>query len=266
MEAITLRHLMSHSAGFRSPTWPWGGDKDWHPHEPTEWSQLVAMMPYTEIEFEPDSRYQYSNPGIIFLGRVIEQLSGDDYEIYIDKNIFKPLAMTQSYFDRTPYHLLQHRSNNYYIRDGQSVANGLDFDTGITVSNGGLNAPLGDMAKYLAFLVGSDDAETQAVYNGVLARSSLEEMWQVRHPVAERGPFQESVALLFHVMERDGFRVVGHTGSQQAFRAFFYVDPVARTAALAAFNTVGWDEGPDTRTLMNGVRAKLFETIFPLFN
>ncbi|HMB89629.1 MAG TPA: serine hydrolase domain-containing protein, partial [Rhodothermales bacterium] len=91
MDAITLRHLMSHSAGFRSPTWPWGGDKDWHPHEPTEWSQLVAMMPYTEVEFEPDSKYHYSNPGIIFLGRVIEQLTGDDYEVYIDKNIFKPL-------------------------------------------------------------------------------------------------------------------------------------------------------------------------------
>jgi CubicO group peptidase (beta-lactamase class C family) len=265
MDAITLRHLMSHSAGFRSPTWPWGGDKDWHPHEPTEWSQLVAMMPYTEIEFEPDSKYHYSNPGIIFLGRVIEQLTGEDYEVYIDKNLFKPLAMTQSYFDRTPYHLLKNRSNNYYIREGKPVANGLDFDTGITVSNGGLNAPLGDMAKYLAFLMGTDDPDQQALYDGLLARASLEEMWQVRHAVAERGPFQESVGLLFHVMERDGFRVVGHTGSQQAFRAFFYVDPAARTAAIAAFNTVGWDEPPDTRTLMEGVRADLFETIFPLF-
>ncbi|MGI8844497.1 MAG: serine hydrolase domain-containing protein, partial [Gemmatimonadaceae bacterium] len=51
MEAITIRQLLSHSAGFRNPTWPWGGDEPWHPHEPTEWSQLVAMMPYTEILF-----------------------------------------------------------------------------------------------------------------------------------------------------------------------------------------------------------------------
>lgn len=27
MEAITIRQLMSHSAGFRGPTWPWGGDE-----------------------------------------------------------------------------------------------------------------------------------------------------------------------------------------------------------------------------------------------
>lgn len=61
---ITIWHLRSHSAGFRNPTWPWGGDERWHPHEPTEWSQLVAMMPYTEVRFKPGSKYSYSNPGM----------------------------------------------------------------------------------------------------------------------------------------------------------------------------------------------------------
>src|SRR5450759_2832927 len=46
---VKIRHLMSHSAGFRAATWPWGGDKPWHPFEPTTWEQLVAMMPYTEV-------------------------------------------------------------------------------------------------------------------------------------------------------------------------------------------------------------------------
>jgi CubicO group peptidase (beta-lactamase class C family) len=76
MEGITLRHLLSHSAGFRSGTWPWTEGEDWEPYEPTEWSQLVAMMPYTRILFPPGSRFSYSNPGIIFLGRVIEKVSG----------------------------------------------------------------------------------------------------------------------------------------------------------------------------------------------
>ncbi len=85
---------MTHSAGFRGATWPWGGDKPWHPFEPTSWSQLVAMFPYTEVEFQPGSRHSYSNPGIIFLGIIIERLTGDDYEVYIDKNVLKPLEMT----------------------------------------------------------------------------------------------------------------------------------------------------------------------------
>jgi CubicO group peptidase (beta-lactamase class C family) len=101
MEAITLRHLMTHSAGFRAGTWPWGGTQPWHPHEPTEWSQIVAMLPYTEILFEPGTRHGYLNPGIIFLGRIVELLTGDDFEVYVDKNILKPLGMHRSYFDVT---------------------------------------------------------------------------------------------------------------------------------------------------------------------
>jgi CubicO group peptidase (beta-lactamase class C family) len=54
---------MSHSAGFRASTWPWGGDRRWHPFEPTRWEQLVAMLPYTQILFKPGTKYSYSNPG-----------------------------------------------------------------------------------------------------------------------------------------------------------------------------------------------------------
>src|SRR5919197_697861 len=53
---IRIRHLMSHSAGFRNPTWIWRDDsKDWQPFEPPGWGQLVAMMPYTEVLFKPGS-------------------------------------------------------------------------------------------------------------------------------------------------------------------------------------------------------------------
>src|SRR5688500_1017418 len=87
MRGITIRHLLSHSAGFRAGTWPWGGDKAWHPFEPPGWDQVAAMMPYTEILYPPGSKYSYSNPGLIFLGRVIEKLSGEPFETYIDKEI-----------------------------------------------------------------------------------------------------------------------------------------------------------------------------------
>src|SRR4030095_2609788 len=173
MEAITLRHLLSHSSGFRSPTWPWGGDLPWHPFEPTQWSQVVAMFPYTEILFPPGSRYSYSNPGLIFLGETIQRLTGDEYEVYADKNLLDPLGMYSSYYDVTPYHLKAFQSNNYYVWNGKAEPNGPDFDTGITTSNGGLNAPLADMAKYLRFLLGGGGGL-------VLQRSTLEEMWRPR--------------------------------------------------------------------------------------
>jgi CubicO group peptidase (beta-lactamase class C family) len=262
MEEITLRHLMTHSSGFRNPTWPWGGDKEWHPHEPKSWEQVVAMLPYTEIKFKPGSRYGYSNPGIIFLGRVIEILSGDDYEVYMDKNVLKPLQMYNSYFDITPYHLLKHRSNNYYIREDSLITNGLDFDTGVTVSNGGLNAPLGDMAKYLTFLMGSNNKD-----HNILKRSSLTEQWQIFLPVEESNGIKKSIGLSFFILEYNGLKLIGHTGGQKGFISFFYVHPESKTAAIAVFNTLDQPQkGPsNTRLLSEKLRNVFIEKMWPLF-
>ncbi len=272
MEEITIRHLMSHSAGFRASTFPWGGGEDWHPHEPTEWSQLVAMIPYTRIEFEPGSRFSYSNPGVVFLGRVIEKVSGDVFEAYIDKNIFRPLGMRRSYFDVTPWALQRFRSNHYTVRDGRPDPGGLDFNTGITVSNGGLNAPLGDMARYLAFLMGaravdsSYGPEYSPDYDAVLSRNSLTEMWRSEVDIGD-GPYgMASMGLAFFLYERDGVQIIGHTGSQRAFRAFMYVDPIANVGVIAAFNTVGSNGGdPQTDELRIRITQRVLAELFPLF-
>ena len=261
MEDVTLRHLLSHSSGFRTSTWPWGG-KSWQPHEPTAWSQIVAMLPYTEIRFEPGSRYSYSNPGIIFLGRVIELLTGDDYEVYVQKNILTPLGMRDSYFDGTPYHLLRHRSDNYTVRGEEIIANGLDFDTGITTSNGGLNGPLTDMVKYLAFLTGDMGEPGRSV----LRRSSLEEMWKPLQSAGALDGIETSMGLTFFVLRAGERRYLGHTGGQKSFVSFIYFHPESRAAAVAAFNTLGAADGkPHTRAILARVRAALFERIFPLF-
>ena len=156
------------------------------------------------FSFPPARSTATRNPGIIFLGRVIEKLSGDDFEVYVDKNIFRPLGMSRSYFDLTPYHLLADRSNNYEVKDGQPQANGLDFDTGITTSNGGLNAPLTDMAKYFAFLLGKGPGALGAV--PVLRRSSLLEMWRPVLPASDAEAMGDSVALLFFVKHAAGPR------------------------------------------------------------
>jgi CubicO group peptidase (beta-lactamase class C family) len=237
--AITLRHLMSHSAGFRGGTWPWR-EHDWQPFEPRSWAQLEAMLPYTQVEFKAGTRFSYSNPGIVYLGQVIERLSGEDFEVYVDKNILKPLAMHSSYFDRTPPHLLRHRSHSYYISGGKRVAAPFDVDTGITVSNGGLNAPLPDMAKYVAFLLG--DSGRAADYDLVLKRSSLEEMW--RPQIAAGADFTQGrmakttqSGLSFFIDQGRGVRFIGHNGDQNGFKAYLSLCPDQRVGTLLAFNT-----------------------------
>lgn len=265
MDAITLRHLLSHSAGFRSPTWPWGGSEEWHPHEPTEWSQLVAMMPYTRIHFAPGSRYNYSNPGIVFLGRTIEAVTGDVYEAYMDKNLFRLLDMRRSYFDVTPWHLLEHRSNNYRVVDGRPVANGLDFNTGITVSNGGLNAPVGDLAKWVAFLL-DRAAARRASHEQVLSRSSLEEMWLEVVPIGDSPLGPEAMGLSFFLYDHEGRKLVGHTGSQKSFRSFILLDPETGVGAIGVVNTAGGDEtAPASEQILTELRVRIAQELFPLF-
>lgn len=238
-DKITIRQLMSHSAGFRNGTWKWR-DQEWQPFEPPGWAQLAAMMPYTEVLFRPGTRFSYSNPGIVYLGQLIERLSGEDFEVYVDKNILRPLGMYSSYFDHTPPYLLRHRSHSYYIRDGQRVAAPFDVDTGVTVSNGGLNAPMTDMARYVAFLIG--DPAQQADYDIVLKRSSLEEMW--RPVIAAGDDFSQGrmarttqSGLSFFIDAAGPVRFVGHNGDQNGFRAYLSLCPDRRAGSLLAFNT-----------------------------
>lgn len=259
MDDITIKMVLSHSTGLRDPTWPWGGNKEWHPFEPMEWEQIVAMLPYTEILFEPGSRYSYSNPAFIFLGRIIEIVTGDDYEVYIDKNILKPLGMHRTYFDITPYHLLKNRANNYTLREGKLMANGLDFDTGITTSNGGLNSPVGDMVKYISFLTGRNtDYE-------ILKRSSLEELWEKQLPVGEMNGVRESVALSFFLEDVEEMQLIGHTGTQKAFYSFFYLQPSSGSACIAITNTDSSDGTLDPDKLRIELSHHVFRNLFILY-
>ena len=244
IDSVTIRMLLSHSAGFQNPTWPYTSGKDWEPFEPTTWNQLVAMMPYQELHFRPGTRFSYSNPGFIYLARVIEQLSGDPWESYVQKNIFAPLALSHSYFGATPYYLAADRSNNYYVsRDSESGsiverANGRDFDPGITIPNGGWNAPLSDLAAYTAFLTGAaHDDSTRRRYDVVIPRALLTSMWHPLHPMSEGASAPDSMALSFFVIHRGSTTILGHTGSQAGFRSFLFFNPATSVAVIAAFNT-----------------------------
>lgn len=240
---VTLRHLMSHSAGFQNPTWPYRDDnKPWQPFEPTEWAQLVAMMPYQELAFKPGARYSYSNPAFIYLARVIEKVTGVSWETYVRRNILTPLGMTHSYFNLTPRALSPYRSNNYTVSlDAQGhetvKANGREFDTGITTPNGGLNAPLGDLVRWIGFLTGKGPKPRRPI----LARTSLAEMWRPVVAVNTSSDHQQSMGLSFFLdfrkLSSGSITYIGHTGSQAGFRAFMEFNPDNGRAVIAAFNT-----------------------------
>ena len=199
------------------------------------------MLPYTHIAFSPGTRWSYSNLGYVFLGQIIQRLTGDDFEVYIDKNILKPLGMTDSYFDRSPYFLESHVSASYLRAGDKLTEQPFNFDTGITTSNSGLKAPIPDMVKYLRFLIGDPP---NPVYDFVLRRSSLEEAWKGVLPVAEPGkpatPYTKGAPMMglgFFVLNLDGHRYVYHDGDQGGFSSEMLIDPARHTASILAVNT-----------------------------
>ncbi len=243
MDAITIRMLLNHSAGFQAPTWPYKEGAQWEPFEPTRWEQLVAMMPYQKVEFAPGTRFSYSNPAWIYAARILETLTGDPWQYYIQKNIFMPLGMLRSYVSYTPEYLRAHRSHRYIVETGaggkkKTVDYGGEFNPGITIPNGGWNSPIEDVAAYIAFLAYATggDREKQERFDAVLRRSSLEEMWQPQLPLdAGHG----HIGYAFFLLDDIAPRVIGHTGGQGGFSSYFYINPQTGRGIVAAFNTAG---------------------------
>jgi CubicO group peptidase (beta-lactamase class C family) len=290
IDAITIRQLLTHSAGFRNPTWPWDCDDaancDWQPFEPTRWSQVSAMLPYTHVAFQPGARWSYSNLGYVFLGQIIERLTGDDFEIYITKNILMPLGMTRSYFDRAPWFLEPNVSASYLRAGARLTPQPFNFDTGITTSNSGLKAPITDMEKYARFLIGEPANDT------VLKRSSLEEAWSTTRPgilpaiqqgeaptayTSGPGGAQPMMGLGFFVLSSGGHRYIFHDGDQGGFSSELLLDPADKCAALLVVNTTDTGQPapsdathaisntePDSRTdLRIALRNDLIRQVFP---
>jgi CubicO group peptidase (beta-lactamase class C family) len=89
--AITVRHLLTHGAGFPEDN-PWGdrqladNDKD-----------LMEFIS-KQISFSnpPGIAYEYSNLGFALLGKIITNVSGKRYQDYIRENIWQPLGMKTS--------------------------------------------------------------------------------------------------------------------------------------------------------------------------
>jgi CubicO group peptidase (beta-lactamase class C family) len=99
---------------------------------------------------------------------------------------------------------------------------------------------MGDLVKYAAFLTNALlPGMSRDRYDVVLSRQSLEEMWRPGMPMSqgyESSP-KQWMGLSFFVLDRNGQRILGHTGSQAGFRSFYYFDPANGMAVIAAFNT-----------------------------
>ncbi|MGE5647370.1 MAG: serine hydrolase domain-containing protein [Acidobacteriota bacterium] len=129
---ITIRDLLTHTSGMAGM--PPEGARDLLEKLDLTLAQAVALYSQQPLEFEPGTRWLYSNPGIATLGRIIEVVSQQPYEKFLADRIFKPLEMKDTFFF-PPEEKISRIAMLYNLENG-------------TLKRAGADALAGDPAKY----------------------------------------------------------------------------------------------------------------------
>jgi CubicO group peptidase (beta-lactamase class C family) len=195
-DEVTIHHLLSHTSGVPN-----------HTDFPEIWAtiglpqtvpELIATFKDRPLDFAPGQRWNYSNSGYILLGAIIEQVAGQAYEQFMCEQIFEPLGMFDSGYDRYTS-ILPHRAAGYAKRDG-TVVNARYIDMSIPYAGGALYSTVGDLRIWDA-----------ALYAERLIPLELQAAMFAPTPIAEP-PGQADYGYgwgIYRMFER---RCVGHSG------------------------------------------------------
>lgn len=116
---ITVEHLLRHQSGLPAYQDMLYDRKNWNPNKRATNEDVINVLSQLKIdlEFQPGSKYKYSNTGYAILGSIIEQLSGQTYEDYIQENILIPAGMSDT----------RVQSKDTYLPDSQNIARGYTY-------------------------------------------------------------------------------------------------------------------------------------------
>lgn len=93
-DKITVRHLLSHSAGIPNPNpLPWIHLYDEHQAFDSNAFFSRVFAKHSKVKSPPNEKFAYTNLGYVLLGQLIAQLSGKSFETYIHDHVLKPLEL-----------------------------------------------------------------------------------------------------------------------------------------------------------------------------
>ena len=113
---ITVRDLLTHTSGL-----PGGfpeGIGDLYFRRQLTLGEAVAVSSQRPLDFEPGTKWAYCNAGIDTLGRIVEVVSRDSFEAFLQKRVFGPLGMRDTTFYPSDDQLAR-LAGLYEVKDGQ---------------------------------------------------------------------------------------------------------------------------------------------------
>jgi CubicO group peptidase (beta-lactamase class C family) len=192
---VTIHHLLTHTSGIMNHTVL--EDMIKMRSVAMNLDELIATFKDFPLEFEPGSKYSYSNSGYVLLGAIIENVTGVPYEEYIKNNILDPLGMKNSGYCHRDI-ILKNRACGYTENDQGAILNAGFVHMSLPYSAGALYSTVGDMFIW-----------DRALYTEkVLSKASLEKMFT---------PFLDDYAYGWFVKEVKGRKLISHGGGIDGF-------------------------------------------------
>ena len=230
---ITLRHVLSHTAGLPAGT-------DFTPAARYEGFALRD----TEAAWEPGTRFHYSNTGYKLLGWLLEDITGLDYGSVIRRSVLDPLGMNAT--DPTITNRSRHDMATGYVplhddrpnrrNDALIPAPWMEY----AVGDGSPASTVGDMARYARLFLNGGRGQDGG---GSGSRAILSPHWydlmttpaiQMSRGDAYEHDYGYGFGLISH--RADGHRFIGHGGSSVGFRAIMLTDQDAGLGVVILCN------------------------------
>ena len=224
-EPVTMANLLTHTAGFEEQFAAQLAEDQQDVLPLREF--LIRYMP--ERVYPPGEYFAYSNYGTALAGYIVEQVSGEPYEQYIEEHILKPLGMESSAANQPlPADLASDLSKGYHYENGNYEAK--DFEWISAAPAAPVRATATDMAKFmLAHLENGeyDDAR-------IMEESTALEMHRQQFT---HDPRLSGVTYGFITSRENGQDIVWHDGESARFSTIVALLPEERTGLFVSYNT-----------------------------
>ncbi len=224
-QPVTLHHLLTHTAGFEEGFLCYLYNRE--TSDITLGEVLAGGIP--RQPWAPGTIASYSNYGLALAGYIVEVVSGDLYEEYVEENILKPLGMEHTTaWQPVPLDIVSDLSNGYDYYGDEYVE--LPFEYISTPPAGGISASATDMAKFMMAHLG------RGQYNGI--RILSEEMIDEMHS-NHFSPHSGLNSICYGLFESNvnGMRLLLHGGDIYGFHTTLFLFPEKGVGFFMSVNT-----------------------------
>ena len=203
---VKLYHLLTHTSGIPDSR-PVKQEHEFYLTAKDE-ENFAPLKKTKQLEFEPGTKYKYSNPAFNGLALIIEKVAGKKWQDYINEIIFKPAGMKTSTITDGP-HPASGVSHAYILND-KSVFEELDYGeepTFAAAGNGGVWSSVEELWKY-----------EQAVQQNIFLDNNWINKSRTAYPFPDwKDSIASRLGLSWFLTKEMNLDMIGHTGSQGGF-------------------------------------------------